>query len=245
MVYEGKFNYFVDGESKTIDEVRKLVNTDMTVSIDGLNVLYITPKQAAPKQAEEVQSQNGGRLDLDSLVYTFELGSRPIREDSKPKAKSEEFDWDDFLKRLVESMREPEDEPANSLFKTGKNVYGGVLSSLATSEDNRCKIPFDTLAYFKGGLEDVGEKETVNKLNYELDWNFIQQMAERMATNKGKYKPYNWQLKMNTDKLKQSLLRHTLEIMKGNDSDEGRALGHYESVALNAMMICYQIKNKL
>ena len=34
-------------------------------------------------------------------------------------------------------------------------------------------------------------KEKEGKLFYELDWDFITQMAERMASNKGKYEPYN------------------------------------------------------
>lgn len=88
-----------------------------------------------------------------------------------------------------------------------------------------------------------GIKETEGKLDYELDWEFIQQMAERMSQNKGKYKPYNWKKLIDVEKLKQSLFRHTMEIMKGNDSDDGRTMGHYESLALNAMMICYQLKN--
>lgn len=88
-----------------------------------------------------------------------------------------------------------------------------------------------------------GVKESEGKLNYELDWSFIQQMAERMSQNKGKYEPYNWKLHMEVEKLKQSLLRHVVEVMKGNYSDDGRDFGHFESIALNAMMINYQLKN--
>jgi hypothetical protein len=89
-----------------------------------------------------------------------------------------------------------------------------------------------------------GVKETDGKLDYELDWNFIQQMAERMSQNKGKYKPFNWMLKMDVEKLKQSLFRHVIEIMKGNYSDDNREYGHLESVADNVMMINYQLKNQ-
>ena len=102
-------------------------------------------------------------------------------------------------------------------------------------------------------LEDIvnlfsakeGAKETEGKLNYELDWEFIQQMAERMSQNKGKYEPYNWKKLMDVEKLKQSLFRHTIEIMKGNYSDDGREYGHLESLADNAMMINFQLKNNL
>ena len=91
--------------------------------------------------------------------------------------------------------------------------------------------------------KNEGVKETEGKLNYELDWQFIQQLAERMSQNKGKYEPYNWTKPMDVEKLKQSLFRHVIEVMKGNYSDDGREFGHWESIALNAMMINYQLKN--
>ena len=89
---------------------------------------------------------------------------------------------------------------------------------------------------------EQGYKETDSKLNYELDWNFIQAIAERMATNKGKYPPYNWQKPMDLEALKQALIRHTLEIAKGNYYDDGRETGHLEAVALNAMFLFYHSK---
>ena len=89
----------------------------------------------------------------------------------------------------------------------------------------------------------IGVKESDGKLNYELDWEFIQQISKRMSQNKGKYEPYNWTKPMDVEKLKQSLFRHVIEVMKGNYSDDGREFGHLESVALNAMMINYQLKN--
>ena len=84
-------------------------------------------------------------------------------------------------------------------------------------------------------------KETEGKLFYELDFEFIKQMAERMASNKGKYEPYNWQKLDNIADLKQSLFRHVLEIMNGNYEDDNRAKGHLEAVAINAMFINYQL----
>lgn len=96
MKYEGNFNYFLDGESKTVDDIRKLVTLGMTVSVDGLNVNYFSPKITKTdkllKQADEVQKQNGGRLNLDSLVYAFELQ----REPEYPTQK----DRDEFKKKI-------------------------------------------------------------------------------------------------------------------------------------------------
>lgn len=89
---------------------------------------------------------------------------------------------------------------------------------------------------------NVAYKETEGKLFYELDFEFITQMAERMASNKGKYEPYNWQKLDNIEDLKQSLFRHVLEVMNGNYQDDNRAKGHLEAVAINAMFINYQLK---
>ena len=89
---------------------------------------------------------------------------------------------------------------------------------------------------------NVAYKETEGKLHYELDFEFITQMAERMASNKGKYEPYNWQKLDNIADLKQSLFRHVLEIMNGNYKDDNREFGHLEAVAINAMFINYQLK---
>lgn len=89
----------------------------------------------------------------------------------------------------------------------------------------------------------VGYKEQSEKLNYELDFEFITQVAERMQTNKGKYEPYNWKKPIDTESLKQALFRHVLEVMKENYEDDGRELGHLEAIAANVMMLNYQIKN--
>jgi hypothetical protein len=89
-----------------------------------------------------------------------------------------------------------------------------------------------------------GYKESEGKLSFELDWDFLKQMAERMSKNKAKYEPYNWKKPMDVVELKQSLFRHVLEVMEGNYKDDDRVLGHIEAIALNAMMINYQLKNK-
>ena len=101
---------------------------------------------------------------------------------------------------------------------------------------------FDEFFKPKEEKEETAYKETEGKLFYELDFEFITQMAERMASNKGKYEPYNWQKLDNIEDLKQSLFRHVLEVMNGNYKDDNRAKGHLEAVAINAMFINYQLK---
>ena len=110
-----------------------------------------------------------------------------------------------------------------------KNDYGVLIKFISLHNDFKLK-------------EETAYKETEGKLHYELDFEFITQMAERMASNKGKYEPYNWQKLDNIADLKQSLFRHVLEIMNGNYKDDNREFGHLEAVAINAMFINYQLK---
>lgn len=136
----------------------------------------------------------------------------------------------------------------------------GKYCMVTTKDKNKTKITYekfmDLFGYkekseeFKNLVEVLNEelteeayKETSNKLNYELDFNFITQLAERMAQNKHKYEPYNWQRLDNIAELKQALYRHVMEVMKGNYADDNRLFGHLESIALNAMFINYQLNN--
>ena len=60
-------------------------------------------------------------------------------------------------------------------------------------------------------------KESYGKLFYEIDWRFIQQIAERLAESKGKYPLYNWKKPMDQDSLeqiKQAVVRHFIEFVE-------------------------------
>ena len=95
----------------------------------------------------------------------------------------------------------------------------------------------------------VGKKETEGKLFYELDFNFIKQMAERMQSNKDndKYELWNWKKPMTPkglESLKQAMWRHIIAVMQGEFEDDGREFGHLEAISNNAMIINYQLKNQ-
>ena len=93
---------------------------------------------------------------------------------------------------------------------------------------------------------DYATKESNGKLFYEIDWNFITQMAERMAQNKKvKYEPFNWKKPMTpqgVEELKQALIRHLICVLNDTYEDDGREFGHLEALADNAMMLNYQLK---
>jgi|SRR6478609_10286640 len=86
-------------------------------------------------------------------------------------------------------------------------------------------------------------KITENKLNYELDWEFVTLLAQRMQKGKEKYLPYTWKNPTNIEDLKQALFRHVLEIMKSNYLDDGQKYGHIAAATANLMMIFYQLEH--
>lgn len=54
MIFTGEdFSYFVDGESKTKEEVKDLLHSNMTVTVDGLIVNFISPKKDMDKIVQE------------------------------------------------------------------------------------------------------------------------------------------------------------------------------------------------
>jgi hypothetical protein len=87
-----------------------------------------------------------------------------------------------------------------------------------------------------------GYKESANKLIYDIDFDYITGMAERMQLNRDKYPVGNWKQKLHIEGLKQALFRHVIEIMKDNYSDEQK-FGHLFAVGCNAFMIIEQLKN--
>jgi hypothetical protein len=86
-----------------------------------------------------------------------------------------------------------------------------------------------------------GYKESENKLIYDIDFDYITGMAERMQLNRDKYPVGNWKQKLDIEGLKQALFRHVIKIMKDNYSDEQK-FGHLFAVGCNAFMIIEQLK---
>lgn len=93
----------------------------------------------------------------------------------------------------------------------------------------------------KLNINQMQTKDDKGKLFYELDWSFVEKMAERMSMNKNKYEPFNWQKGENISGINQAIARHFIEIQKGNYSDDQK-FGHYIALAVNAMIAVYQLE---
>lgn len=118
---------------------------------------------------------------------------------------------------------------------------GTILNSSLSNPSLKLEVRTD------GEEKKVGIKESEGKLFFELDWQFIKQMAERMQSNKenSKYPIWNWKKPMNDkglEDMKQATMRHLLEVMDNDFEDDGREFGHLEAISTNVMIISHQIK---
>lgn len=245
MITEGNFKYYFNNEPKTREEIEKLIDYNTVVSIDeNLCVRYFSPKKEDYKVASI--TVNTSPRERTKIKKIQEL----LKEAEKHQAKNGgilqgvEFPFDNILTTEDKAKKFAILNLGNrkDLDKT-KKFYDSYLNELKVIEDWNKEVNSSSEVHHILSDFTVGKKESEGKLDYELDWEFIQQMAERMGQNKGKYEPYNWQKSMDVEKLKQSLFRHVIEVMKSNYSDDGRELGHLESIALNALFINYQLKN--
>lgn len=92
-----------------------------------------------------------------------------------------------------------------------------------------------------------GFKDSKGKQWVEYDWEFLKLQMERLGKfkieNGGKYEKDNWKLPMDVEELKNSLFRHTLDLMEGKLDDEGK-FGTLTAISLNSMFIFNQLKNE-
>lgn len=226
METKGNFNYFLNGESATKKQITEALSKEsMSISISGLDVNYNSKKQQTQTEdylglAEEHQKSIGGRINMDHLIY----GS-PV----------EYFTYKSSVGSSLPLIKETVLARLNNVseVKPLMDLVGNSSTSDIASKNLSPKAV-------------EGKKHSEGKLFYELDFKFIQQMAERMQSNKvnTKYDMWNWKKPMAIDSLKQALLRHVLAVMEDDFEDDGREFGHLEAISNNVMMINYQLKNK-
>jgi len=89
----------------------------------------------------------------------------------------------------------------------------------------------------------MAAKQNENKRTFEVDWEFFEAIADRMAKNKHRYAPWSWKKDMDVNLLKEATMRHAFEMMKDNYEDDGSEFGHLEAIACNIMMLIYNLKN--
>ena len=89
------------------------------------------------------------------------------------------------------------------------------------------------------------QKDQANKPSFaEIDPDFLLAMADRMTANKGKYEPFNWHKPCDINLLLDAAQRHLLALrMPERERAEETHLDHAVALALNAMIIHYQLRH--
>lgn len=137
--------------------------------------------------------------------------------------------------------------------KLAENEFDGNLLYVDEYTFSIVKIPIKGSNYKVINAQDFSDeinkpiKDSHGKLFYELDWRFIQQIAERLSDSKGKYPLYNWKKKMDDsqiEEIKQAVTRHFIEFIEGNYEDDGRPFGHIEAIVTNLMIVNYQLHKR-
>lgn len=202
----------------------------------------------------------------DHDVYHY--GTPIVDEENKGKSYSQDEEifntyLDEFLSKK-ENIQELKEDSFEAWFQTvsAKNLYDIIYNDafrFETKHNKTCDfegILLPGLDIQPGNILDAvrnlkdetspsneGIKESNDKLIYELDWEFIQSMAERMQKNKSKYPRDNWKKPIDVTSLKDAFTRHFMSVIQNEYEDEGAEYGHLVAIALNAMMIWYQLKN--
>ena len=84
-----------------------------------------------------------------------------------------------------------------------------------------------------------GYKESEGKLIYDVDWEFMKDIAIRMAQNKGKYEKYNWKKPIDLNQLDEAIERHWVSYKSGDLSED-----HEIAIVCNIMMKRYHTRHQ-
>lgn len=95
--------------------------------------------------------------------------------------------------------------------------------------------------YTDAPVNNQGIKFDQDKLSWEVDFEFLEEIAKRMEVS-SKYPPYNWHKPLEPNKILTAGFRHYTQLMKGDLEDDGQEFGHIFAVVTNLMMYYYQIK---
>lgn len=180
---------------------------------------------------------------INSDYYKY-VPSTPQMEKLKPIRIDEDKifeEWGMTCKQHLEWLKSVKKNAVNKARQEKvKKVLDDVIKDDTIFNSNRAER--DTMEFLKKPY-----KETEGKLYYELSWEFVEAMAQRMQYHKnGKYELYNWKKNPMTpkgiDDMKQAINRHHIEVMKGNHNDGEEILGHIVSYATNSMILWEQLK---
>ena len=77
-----------------------------------------------------------------------------------------------------------------------------------------------------------------------LDFDTLEDAVKALEFGANKYGAYNWQKGLKTTDIADSLMRHLIAYLKGENNDKESGLPHTSHIICNAMFLAYMHKNK-
>lgn len=232
MEFKGSgFKYFFNNESKTIEEIKELVDNNTTVSVKGLEVHYFSPKKELNKtekllkEAEQHQKQNGGRVESEFPYDT----PQNLKSIGIPLGHNGTDILSVFIDKKEGSPTEKDTDFWNSIEKSVKKYQDNFCSA-----ETNLKGKYVTYVY-------EGVKETEGKLDYsEINLQILDLMAERFTANKHKYPKGNMKKPLDKDSLVWAAFRHIRKMLQPIENDPENFKEHLTAVLCNMSMILDQ-----
>lgn len=95
MIFDGNYSFFINGESKTKEEIKDLIHSEMSVTVDGILVNFISPKKE--KRKPVIFSQLKFEEGIRKAEEHFKYPTNPLITESLNSAQ----------KKFMESWSEP------------------------------------------------------------------------------------------------------------------------------------------
>ena len=88
----------------------------------------------------------------------------------------------------------------------------------------------------------VGDRKNTGKLHWSLvSWQALEPMVKVLEFGTLKYSADNWKKGLSWRETSESLLRHLMAFMRGEDNDPESGLGHVGHILCNGMFLSYMV----
>jgi len=247
------FNYKVNGENKTKEEIDNMDLSNMNCTVDGLSVLYSFPDQNYIRHFVEIKEKIKLQ-ELRDYLITDNIICTDLSTIYGIMSAETEDELKDILKKLPETntrlekeiIRTKTEEILDEVEKYQQEVNGGILKgeefpydftnlnfNVITSsniEEN------ETIEYFQG------IKETEGKLDYsEINFRLLDLMAKRFMDNKVKYPKGNSKKVLDKNEILWAAFRHIRKMIQPIENDPETYEDHLSAVLTNMSIILDQL----
>lgn len=127
-----------------------------------------------------------------------------------------------------------------------KNITGALSIELSENKDIKDLSPLSFIDYIRDNLleENVDVERAMRfnggKTRWSLiDFNSLEGMVDVLEYGTKKYSPNNWKKGLNTTDVFDSLMRHLIAYLSGEDNDIESGLPHTGHILCNAMFLAY------